>query len=96
MPEIGEGRDSVGSELIIRAVDKEDDRIVHLGLWGGANTLAQVLWKVRSTRSEEEVNAFIEKMQVYAISDQVRILASLHVTGPIFISDDHRTTPGHG
>ena len=50
MAEIGEGHDSPGSELIIKAADKEDERMLHLGLWGGANTLAQALWKVRSTR----------------------------------------------
>jgi hypothetical protein len=71
MAEIGEGHDSPGSDLIIRVVDKEDERMVHLGLWGGANTLAQALWKVRSTRSKAEVDKFIAKMQVYAISDQV-------------------------
>jgi len=50
MAEIGEGHDSAGSQLIIQAVDKEDDRLLHMGLWGGANTLAQALWKVRATR----------------------------------------------
>lgn len=71
MAEIGEGHDSAGSDLLIRVVDKDDDRMVHLGLWGGANTLAQALWKVRATRSKEEVDKFVDKMQVYAISDQV-------------------------
>jgi hypothetical protein len=50
MAEIGEGHDSPGSDLIIKAADREDERMLHLGLWGGANTLAQALWKVRSTR----------------------------------------------
>lgn len=71
MAEIGEGHDSPGSELLIRVVDKDDQRMVHLGLWGGANTLAQALWKVRATRSKDELDKFVEKMQVYAISDQV-------------------------
>ena len=71
MAEIGEGHDSAGSELLIRVVDKDDQRLVHLGLWGGANTLAQALWKVRATRSKEELDRFVDKMQVYAISDQV-------------------------
>ncbi|GHJ87943.1 hypothetical protein NliqN6_4345 [Naganishia liquefaciens] len=70
MAEIGEGHDSAGSELLIRVVDKDDQRLVHLGLWGGANTLAQALWKVRATRSKEELDRFVDKMQVYAISDQ--------------------------
>jgi hypothetical protein len=50
MADIGEGHDSAGSDLIITVVDKDDDRMVHLGLWGAANTLAQALWKIRSTR----------------------------------------------
>lgn len=67
---VGQGKDSEGSELIIRAVDKDDARPVWISVWGGAGTLAQALWKVKNTRTPEEVRKFVSKLKVYAISDQ--------------------------
>lgn len=70
MAAVGKGKDSEGSELIIEVVDKNDTRPVWIPVWGGANCLAQALWKVKNTRSEEELNKFISKIRVYTISDQ--------------------------
>jgi hypothetical protein len=70
MQGVGEGKDSPGSELIIRAADKKDDRPVWISVWGGANCLAQALWKVQQTRSPGEVQRFISKLKIYSISDQ--------------------------
>lgn len=70
MDGVGEGKDSEGSELLIRAVDRVDERPLWVTVWGGPNVLAQALWKVRETRSEEELAAFVSKIRVYAISDQ--------------------------
>jgi hypothetical protein len=70
MEGVGEGKDSPGSELLIQAVDKEDERPLWISVWGGANCLAQALWKVKNTRSEEEVKKFVQKLKVYTISDQ--------------------------
>lgn len=70
MEGVGEGKDSPGSELLVKAVDKADDRPLWVSVWGGANCLAQALWKVKNTRSEGEVRKFVEKIRVYAISDQ--------------------------
>lgn len=70
MAAVGPGMDSPGSELIIRAVDREDPRPVWVLVWGGPNTLAQALWKVRQTRSPEESERFVAKLRVYTISDQ--------------------------
>lgn len=67
---VGAGKDSKGSELIIRAVDKEDERPVWVSVWGGANCLAQALWKVRESRSPEELKKFLSRLRVYTISDQ--------------------------
>ncbi|HEV7380314.1 MAG TPA: nucleoside hydrolase-like domain-containing protein, partial [Dyadobacter sp.] len=36
----------------------------------GANCLAQALWKVRMTRSPEDLQRFISKIRMYTISDQ--------------------------
>jgi len=70
MEGVGEGRDSEGSEWIIRALEKEDDRPLWISVWGGPNTLAQTLWKIRETRSKREAARLIAKLRVYTISDQ--------------------------
>lgn len=70
MDGVGEGKDSPGSELLIKAIDKADDRPLWVSVWGGANCLAQALWKVKNTRSEVELKQFVDKIRVYAISDQ--------------------------
>jgi hypothetical protein len=70
MAAVGEGKDSEGSDWIIEIVDKDDPRPVWIPVWGGANCLAQALWKVQQTRSEKEVKKFVDKIRVYTISDQ--------------------------
>ncbi len=70
MRAVGEGMDSDGSQLIIQAVDHADERPVWVLVWGGPNCLAQALWKVKATRTNEEVKAFVKKLRVYTISDQ--------------------------
>ena len=67
---VGEGKDSPGSELIIQIVDKDDERPVWIAAWSGMNTLAQALWKVQHTRSEEDVRKFVSKIRVYDILGQ--------------------------
>ncbi|RRB04813.1 DUF1593 domain-containing protein [Larkinella rosea] len=67
---VGPGKDSEGSEHLIAVVDRKDDRPVWIPVWGGANCLAQALWKVRQTRTPEELDRFIAKIRVYTISDQ--------------------------
>ncbi|REG94439.1 nucleoside hydrolase-like domain-containing protein [Algoriphagus antarcticus] len=70
MEGVGAGKDSPGSELLIKAVDKMDERPLWVSVWGGANCLAQALWKVKNTRSEEDLKVFVDKIRVYTISDQ--------------------------
>lgn len=70
MEGVGAGKSTDGSRHIIDVVDNADDRPVWVTVWGGANALAQALWKVRETRSTEALDAFISKMKVYTISDQ--------------------------
>lgn len=62
MTGVGQGKDSPGSELIISVVDKKkDQRPVWLAAWGGMNTIAQALWKVKHTRSEKDLKKFTAK-----------------------------------
>ena len=70
MEAVGKGKDSPGSELLIKSVDRDDPRPLWVTVWGGPNVLAQALWKVRATRSPKELARFVAKLRVYAISDQ--------------------------
>ena len=70
MSGVGEGKDSAGSKLLIDVIDKPDTRPVRVTIWGGANCLAQALWKVRNTRTKAQLAQFVAKIRVYTISDQ--------------------------
>jgi hypothetical protein len=67
---VGDGRDSEGSEWIIKVLDENDDRPLWICIWGGPNTLAQALYKIRKNRSEAETGRLIKKLRIYTISDQ--------------------------
>ena len=71
MTGVGQGKDSPGSELIISVVDKKkDQRHVWLAAWGGMNTIAQALWKVKHTRSEKDLKKFTAKIRIYDVLGQ--------------------------
>jgi hypothetical protein len=70
MEGVGKGKDSQGSDWIIKILDEKDTRSLWICVWGGPNTLAQALYKIRQTRSEPEAAKMIEKLRVYTISDQ--------------------------
>jgi Protein of unknown function (DUF1593) len=70
MQGVGEGHDSEGSEWIIQALEKADDRPLWVSVWGGPNTLAQALWNIRKTKTPDEAEALYRKLRVYTISDQ--------------------------
>jgi hypothetical protein len=64
---VGEGHDSEASAAIIRIVDRPDPRPVWIGVWGGPADLAQAIWRVRESRSEAELQSFIDKLRVFMI-----------------------------
>lgn len=70
MSDVGSGKDSPGSELIIASVDKDDPRPVWVMGWGGMNNAAQAIWKVRETRSEVEFKKFLSKLRLFDILGQ--------------------------
>ncbi len=70
MTGVGAGKDSEGSDWIIKTLDKNDDRPLWISVWGGVNTLAQALHKLRATRPAAEVDRLVAKLRVYTISDQ--------------------------
>jgi hypothetical protein len=70
MEGVGEGKDSEGSEWLIRVLEEPDERPVWVSVWGGANTLAQALWKIQHTRGHAEAERLYRKLRIYTISDQ--------------------------
>ncbi|MGC9345040.1 MAG: DUF1593 domain-containing protein, partial [Bacteroidales bacterium] len=70
MSGVGKDKDSEGSNWIIQELKKNDDRPLWISVWGGANTLAQALYKIKDTKSEKEQKELISKLRVYTISDQ--------------------------
>ena len=67
---VGDQQDSEGSDWIIEELEREDDRPLWISVWGGVNTLAQSLHKIRQTKSPVEAQRLIQKIRVYTISDQ--------------------------
>jgi hypothetical protein len=66
---IGEGKNTEGSDWIISVVDSEDSP-VNIAIWGGSTELAQALWRVREERSEDELRKFLAKIRVHDIAHQ--------------------------
>jgi hypothetical protein len=70
MKGVGKGMDSEGSDWILKILEKEDERPLWISTWGGVNTLAQTLFKIKETKSKTEAKRLIGKLRVYTISDQ--------------------------
>lgn len=70
MEGVGSGKDSEGSDWIIRTLEGNDTRPLWVSVWGGANTLAQALYRLRETKSTAELDRLVAKLRVYTISDQ--------------------------
>ncbi len=70
MAAVGEGKDTAGSDWIIHVLEQPDERPLWVTAWGGTNTLAQALLKLRATRSADELARLLAKLRVYTISDQ--------------------------
>ena len=70
MSGVGNSKDSEGSDWIIKELEKTDERPLWISVWGGANTLAQALFKIKAAKTEKEHKWLISKLRVYAISDQ--------------------------
>ena len=63
---VGDGKDTEGSNLIVSELQRDDNRPLWVCAWGGANVLAQALYRLRADGLEQ----LIEKLRVYTISDQ--------------------------
>ena len=70
MKSVGPGKDSEGSDWIIQTLEQNDDRPLWIAVWGGPNTLAQALYKLRATRTPAVLDRLVVKLRVCTISDQ--------------------------
>jgi len=70
MQAVGEGNDSEGSDWIIKVLEEKDQRPLYISIWGGSNTLAQALYKIKHTKTPAAAKTLVAKLRVYTISDQ--------------------------
>jgi hypothetical protein len=72
MEGVGNGKNTAGSDLIIEALLKEDERPVWITLWGATGTLAQALWDIKYNKGykDSEIDLLISKIRVYDIAGQ--------------------------
>lgn len=67
---IGADNDSDGSNQIIKLLDEKDDRPLWVLAWGGGNTLAQTIWRLKQDKSK--FTTYFDKLRFYSITDQDR------------------------
>jgi hypothetical protein len=70
MAAVGTGKDTTGSNAIIRALESPDPRPLWVTVWGGPNTLAQALFTLKATHRTAETSRLLAKLRVATISDQ--------------------------
>ncbi len=70
MAGVGKDKDTEGSDWIIRVLQEDDPRPVWVSVWGGVNTLAQALYRIRDEFPADEAQRLVGKLRVYTISDQ--------------------------
>ncbi|APZ92993.1 DUF1593 domain-containing protein [Fuerstiella marisgermanici] len=62
--------DNAAVNHIISLIDRDDERPVWFCAWGGGNTLAAAVMKVRMDRTQAEAEAFVAKVRGYEIALQ--------------------------
>ncbi|GAB5562381.1 MAG: hypothetical protein SynsKO_40280 [Synoicihabitans sp.] len=63
--DVGEGKSSPGSDLIVAALEKKDPRPIWIVVNAGSNTLAQALFEFRRDHSRLELNDALTKIRVF-------------------------------
>jgi hypothetical protein len=67
---VGNDCDTDGSAHIISVLLDADPRPVWTLAWGGTNTIAQALWRLKKSYSQAEFEQAVHKIRIYAISIQ--------------------------
>ncbi len=68
--DVGPGKSSPGSRLIIEAIERDDPRPIRIVVNAGSNTLAQALIDLKATYSDEELKAAVLKLRVFENGSQ--------------------------
>jgi len=62
MQGVGDTKNSEGSDWIIKELEGNDERPLWISVWGGANALAQALYKIKNTKTEKEAKRLIANL----------------------------------
>lgn len=60
-------KDTAGAQLIIDTLLDDDPRPVHVPSWGGANTTASALWKLKMEYPKEKFDYAVSRIRIYCI-----------------------------
>lgn len=60
-------KDTPGAQLIIDTLLDNDPRPVHVLSWGGANTTASALWKLKTEYPKEKFDYAVSRIRIYCI-----------------------------
>ena len=60
-------KDTPGAQLIIDTLLDNDPRPVHVLSWGGANTTASALWKLKTEYPREKFDYAVSRIRIYCI-----------------------------
>ncbi len=60
-------KDTAGAQLIIDTLLDDDPRPVHVLSWGGANTTASALWKLKTGYPKEKFDYAVSRIRIYCI-----------------------------
>ncbi|CAG7614209.1 nucleoside hydrolase-like domain-containing protein [Actinacidiphila bryophytorum] len=60
-------KDTPGEQLIINTLLDNDPRPVHIAVWGGANTMASALWRLKTSYSSADFARAAAKARIYCI-----------------------------
>ncbi len=65
LADVGQGKSSPGSKLIVKAMKKDDPRPLNIVVNAGSNTLAKALTDLRSSHTDQELEAMVGKLRVF-------------------------------
>lgn len=61
---------SEGADLIIRELVKDEIVPIHVNCWGGVNTVAHALWKLKNNYSQQAYEKAVSRIRIYCITFQ--------------------------